>query len=98
MRLNRFLAAAGVGSRRKCDALIAAGRVTINGRVCTNFSAQPSERDHGKVDGKLVHLERGTTNALHKPAGFVSNRSDPSARDTNFNLLAAKFPGLLQSS
>jgi 23S rRNA pseudouridine2605 synthase len=49
MRLNRFLAAAGVGSRRHCDELIAAGRVTINGRVCTDFSAQPTERDHVKV-------------------------------------------------
>jgi 23S rRNA pseudouridine2605 synthase len=94
VRLNRFLAAAGVGSRRKCDALIAAGRVTINGRVCTNFSAQPSERDHVKVDGKLVHLERAMTIALHKPAGFVSTRSDPSARDTIFNLLPPKFPRL----
>src|SRR5467141_2098732 len=94
MRLNRFLAAAGVGSRRKCDELIAAGRVTINGRVCTNFSAQPSERDHVKVDRKLVHLERAMTIALHKPAGFVSTRSDPHTRDTVFDLLPPKFPRL----
>src|SRR6266404_4208586 len=80
MRLNKFLAAAGIGSRRKCDELIAAGRVTINGRVCTNFSAQPTERDHVKVDGKLVHQERALTIALHKPAGFVSTKSDPHAR------------------
>jgi len=94
VRLNRFLAAAGVGSRRKCDELIAAGRVTINGRVCTNFSAQPDERDHVKADGKLVHLERAMTIALHKPAGFVSSRSDPNARDTIFDLLPPKFPRL----
>src|SRR5207249_11955323 len=94
MRLNWFLAAAGVGSRRKCDELIAAGRVTINGRVCTNFSAQPSERDHVKVDRKLVHLERAMTIALHKPAGFVSTRSDPHVRDTAFDLLPPKFPRL----
>src|SRR5207247_5171059 len=94
MRLNRFLAAAGVGSRRKCDVLIAAGRVTINGRVCTNFSAQPSERDHVKVDRKLVHLERAMTIALHKPAGFVSTRSDPHVRDRIFDLLPPKFPRL----
>jgi len=94
VRLNRFLAAAGVGSRRKCDELIAAGRVTINGRVSTNFSAQPSERDHVKVDRKLVHLERAMTIALYKPAGFVSTRSDPHARDTVFDLLPPKFPRL----
>src|ERR1700675_3850557 len=94
MRLNRFLAAAGIGSRRQCDELIATGRVTINGRVCTNFSAQPIERDHVKVDGKLVHLERAMTIALHKPAGFVSTRSDPNVRDTIFDLLPPKFPRL----
>jgi 23S rRNA pseudouridine2605 synthase len=94
MRLNRFLAAAGVASRRKCDELIAAGRVTINGTVCTNFSAQPGERDHVKVDNKLVHIERALTIALHKPAGFVSTRSDPNARDTIFDLLPPKFPRL----
>jgi 23S rRNA pseudouridine2605 synthase len=91
MRLNRFLAAAGVGSRRHCDELIAAGRVTINGQVCTNFSAQPTPRDHVKVDGKLVHLDPPLTIMLHKPAGFVSTRKDPHARDTIFNLLPPKF-------
>src|SRR6266404_8401229 len=94
MRLNRFLAAAGLGSRRHCDELIAAGRVTINGRVCTNFSAQPAERDHVKVDGKLVHLARLLTIMLHKPAGFVSTRSDPQARDTIFDLLPPHLPRL----
>jgi len=91
MRLNRFLAAGGVGSRRHCDELIAAGRVTINGHICTNFSAQPTPRDYVKVDGKLVHLDPPLTVMLHKPAGFVSTRKDPHARDTIFNLLPPKF-------
>jgi 23S rRNA pseudouridine2605 synthase len=94
MRLNRFLAAAGLGSRRYCDELIAAGRVAINGRVCTDFSAQPAERDHVKVDGKLVHGERRLDIMLHKPAGFVSTRSDPNARDTIFDLLPPHLPRL----
>ena len=94
MRLNRFLAAAGVGSRRYCDQLIAEGRVTINGRVCTDFSAQPGPNDHVKVGSKLVRSEPPLHLILHKPAGFVSTRSDPNARDTIFDLLPPKFPRL----
>ena len=94
MRLNRFLAAAGVGSRRHCDELIAAGRVTINGRVCTNFSVQPTETDHVKVGGKLVRSQRKVYIMLNKPAGFVSTRADPNARDTIFDLLPPKLPRL----
>jgi 23S rRNA pseudouridine2605 synthase len=95
MRLNRYLAAAGVGSRRQCDELIAAGRVTVNGRPCTDFSAQPTVRDHVKVDGKLVHVDLPITIALHKPAGFVSTRSDPHARDIIFDLLPPKLHRLV---
>ena len=94
MRLNRFLAAAGVGSRRHCDELIAASRVTINGKVCTNFSAQPNAHDHVKVDGKLVRVAPALTIMLHKPAGFVSTRKDQHARDTVFDLLPQKFSRL----
>ena len=94
MRLNRFLAAAGVGSRRHCDELIAAGRVTINGRVCTDFSFQPGEGDHVKIGSKMVRPERQLHIMLHKPAGFVSTRTDPNARDTIFDLLPPNMPRL----
>ena len=94
MRLNRFLAAAGVGSRRHCDELISSGRVTINGRVCTDFSVQPAEGDHVKVGSKIVRPQRQLHLVLHKPAGFVSTRSDPNARDTIFELLPANLPRL----
>ncbi len=94
MRLNRFLAAAGLGSRRHCDELITAGRVTINGKICTNFSAQPGADDYVKVDGRLVRVDLPRTIVLHKPAGFVSTRRDPNVHDTIFDLLPAKLSRL----
>jgi len=94
VRLNRFLAASGVGSRRYCDELIAAGRIIINGKICTNFSAQPTAGDSVKVDGKLLHAQPPLTIMLHKPAGFVSTRKDVHALDTIFDLLPQRFSGL----
>jgi len=91
MRLNRFLSAAGVGSRRSCDELIAAGRVSINGKICTNYSAEPTARDHVKVDGKLLYTQPPLTIMLHKPAGFVSSRKDVHVRNTIFDLLPQKL-------
>ncbi|HXA08518.1 MAG TPA: pseudouridine synthase [Chthoniobacterales bacterium] len=94
MRLNRFLAAAGLGSRRHCDELIAEGRVTVNGQPCTNFSTQVEASDHVKVNHRLVRPAETLTIALHKPAGFVSTRRDPNATDTIYDLLPAKFSRL----
>ena len=94
MRLNRFLAAAGLGSRRHCDELIAEGRVTVNGQHCTNFSTQVEDSDHVKVGSKPVRRAETLTIVLHKPAGFVSTRRDPNATDTIYDLLPPKFSRL----
>lgn len=94
MRLNRFLAAAGVASRRGADELIASGRVTVNGEPCTDFHFQPTPRDHVKVDGKLVRQRAHLYLALNKPAGFVCTRRDLNTTDTIYDLLPAKFQTL----
>lgn len=94
MRLNRFLAAAGIGSRRACDELIAAGRVTVNGVVCTNFATSVGPEDHVKFGRKLLRPDAPLHLILNKPAGYVCTREDPNVRDTIFDLLPAHFPRL----
>lgn len=94
MRLNRFLAAAGIASRRGADELIAAGRVTVNGKPCVDFHFQPSPTDHVKVDGKLIRLRAHVHLLLNKPPGFVCTRRDPHVMDTIYDLLPPKFSSL----
>lgn len=90
MRLQKFLARAGVASRRHAEALIAAGHVTVNGAVVTEMgiTVDPSA-DAVAVDGVPVALpEEGATFILHKPAGFVTTMSDPQGRPTVAALMA----------
>ena len=94
VRLNRFLAATGVASRRGADQLIAAGRVTVNGKPCTDFHFQPRPTDHVKIDGKLIHQRAPVHILLNKPRGFVCTRRDPHVTDTVYNLLPFKFSSL----
>ncbi len=94
MRLNRYLAAAGLGSRRACEALVTEGRVTLNGQPCTTLATAIQPKDSVKVDGRLVQAERATYVLLNKPTGFLSTRTDPRQRRTVFDLLPADFPRL----
>ncbi|HKE03689.1 MAG TPA: pseudouridine synthase [Blastocatellia bacterium] len=84
-RLQKIIAAAGIASRRKAEELIAAGEVTINGRVVTELGVKADpERDHIKVRGRLInpklkHQEKIYI-LLNKPLGFLTSRSDPKNR------------------
>jgi len=97
MRLQKFLARAGVASRRACEAFIVEGRVSVNGSVVTELGAKvdPS-RDVVKVDGKRVELAaENVTIMLHKPAGYTTTMSDPHAKRTVAELVPAdKLAGL----
>ena len=94
MRLNRFLAAAGVASRRGADELIAGGRVTVNGKPCRDFHFQPAPTDYVKVNGRLVHQRTPVYILLNKPAGFVCTRQDPNTINTIYDLLPPKLSSL----
>lgn len=88
MRLQKFLARAGVASRRKAEALIVAGRVRVNGEPVTTLgtSVDPG-RDTVEVDGRRVTLAEPVWIALHKPRGYVTARHDPRGRPTVYDLL-----------
>ena len=87
MRLNRFLASAGLGSRRGCEVIILEGRVTVNGAVCTDLSTKVGENDFVKVGGKRIQTERTLSAILNKPPGFLCTNADPEGRRMVGNLL-----------
>jgi len=88
-RLQKIIAAAGVASRRKAEELIFRGRVTVNGaRVTVPGSKADPERDHIKVNGKLLgRAPRHVYLLLNKPSGYVSTVSDPEHRPTVVSLV-----------
>ena len=70
MRLQKYMAMCGVAARRKCEEMIAAGRVTVNGRVITEMGTQVEEQDEVLVDGVRITPEEEKRYVLyHKPAG-----------------------------
>jgi len=91
MRLNRYLAQSGVASRRAVEEIILAGRVSINGAVCTELSRQVIPTDSVKVDGKLVRPTESIYVLLNKPVDYVTTRSDDRARQTIYQLLPRNF-------
>jgi 23S rRNA pseudouridine2605 synthase len=89
MRLNAYLARAGVASRRKADELIKAGRVTVNGEP-GQLNTVVESRDRVEVDGQAVTKQKLAYVLLHKPAGVVTTASDPQGRPTVVELVSHK--------
>ena len=89
MRLNAYLARAGVASRRGADELIKAGRVTVNGEP-GELNTFVQSRDRVAVDGERVALQRLAYVLLHKPAGVVTTARDPQGRPTVVDLVPAE--------
>ena len=81
MRLNAYLARAGVASRRRADELIKAGRVLVNGEP-GQLNTFVAARDRVEVDGRRVTAQRLAYLLLHKPAGVVTTARDPEGRRT----------------
>ena len=88
-RLQKILSQAGVASRRHAEQMIQEGRVAVNGSIVTELGSKADfERDHIKVDGRLVHApKRLVYIALNKPDNTVTTVSDPQNRATVMELL-----------
>ena len=87
-RVQKVLAAAGVGSRRACEELIAAGRVTVDGEVVTLGAKADPRSQTVAVDGERIHANPLLVYLLlNKPTGYVTTVSDPQGRPTVMDLV-----------
>jgi 23S rRNA pseudouridine2605 synthase len=87
MRLNAWIARAGVASRRRADGLIKAGRVTVNGEP-GQLNTFVNEGDDVRLDGKPLAKQSLAYVLLHKPTGVVTTASDPGGRPTVVDLVS----------
>ena len=99
IRLNKYLASAGVGSRRGCDALVQQGEVIINGEVCLTPGYRVQPGDFIRVGSKRIEPLEVQSIVMHKPPGLVCTRHDENNRATIYERYKdAKFFRALRAS
>lgn len=87
-RLQKVMAQGGIASRRKCEEIIIAGRVTVNGKKITELGFKVSKNDVILVDGKEISKEEKVYYALNKPTGYITSVSDDLSRKTVMDLFS----------
>ena len=88
MRINKYLASAGLGSRRKCEQYVLDGRISVNGKTIQNLANSVMEGDKVCLDGKPVIMpQKFTYLMMHKPKGYLTTLSDDRSRKTVMELL-----------
>lgn len=92
LRLNKFLANAGVCSRRDADKYINAGVVTVNGNIVTELGTKIYRTDEVRFHGEIVRLEKKVYVLLNKPKGYVTTSEDPQNRKTVMDLVHNACP------
>ena len=96
MRINKYLACSGLGSRRKCEEFVLQKRVKVNGKVIDNLAFDIAENDKVMIDDKLVSVPRSFTYLMmHKPKGYLTTVSDDRERKTVMELLPEEFKHLM---
>jgi 23S rRNA pseudouridine2605 synthase len=87
IRLNKYLSNAGICSRREADKFIAAGVVTVNGKIVTELGHKVSPSDKVQFGGNKVHKEKTVYILMNKPKGYITTCDDPNERDTVMDLI-----------
>ena len=88
VRLNKYIADAGICSRRNADMYISAGNVTVNGEVMTTLGYRVKPTDEVRFDGKLLSSEKKEYILINKPKGFITTTNDEKGRKTVMDLVA----------
>ncbi len=94
MRINRFLAACGLGSRRSCEKIVLDGRVRVNDKPCESLATTVAPTDIVQVDGRSVTPDEPLVVLFNKPGDCVCTRHDPEGRRTIYDVLPAGFKSL----
>tara|TARA_Y100001970_G_C14155803_1_gene815477 strand:+ start:776 stop:1489 length:714 start_codon:yes stop_codon:yes gene_type:complete len=91
MRLNKYLARCGIGSRRKCDEYILSNKIKINGRIVNDFSFQVDSEDYVQFKGKTLNfVEDNFFYILNKPKKYICSHKDTHGRKKIFDLIDSK--------
>ncbi|MBD3636561.1 MAG: rRNA pseudouridine synthase [Crocinitomicaceae bacterium] len=88
VRLNKFIANAGICSRREADVLISSGVVEVNGKIITQMGFKVKPDDEVKYDGATINRETKRYVLLNKPKNFITTMDDPQGRKTAYELVA----------
>ena len=91
MRLNKYLARCGIGSRRKCDEYISSGKIKVDGKKVTDFSFNVNDDSYVQFNNKLVNKLENVIYVLNKPRGYICTKNDNLGRKTIYDLLPDKL-------
>lgn len=90
MRINKYLAKCGIGSRRKCDEFISSGKIKVDGKKVTDFSFNVNDDSYVQFNNKLVNQLENVIYMLNKPRGYICTKDDNLGRKIIYDLLPDK--------
>lgn len=94
IRLNKYIATCGIGSRRTADELIKSGVVEVNNKIVDTPGVSIAEKDVVKVKGKIIKPEKKEYVIFNKPPGYITSSQDEKGRKTIYDILPDKFKNL----